>query len=321
METIVYTNNLLTDALSGLSNSPKSLKAKYFYDDEGSRIFEEIMQMPEYYPTRCEREIFNTQASAMVSAIAGNKEEAFELVEFGSGDGSKTRILLNELLKKQYNFTYVPIDISNQAIEALQNNLRSNLPSLKISPRTGDYFEIMHQVNGYSGLKKTALFLGANIGNYMADELDVFLSGLSKFLRRNDKVLIGFDLKKSPVVISAAYNDPHGLTRDFNLNLLKRLNRELGANFDTNRFEHHAEYNPITGYARSFLVSTRAQSVRIASSDTVVSFDKWEPIFMEVSRKFDLKTINGLAKSYGFKVISNFTDSKEYFVDSLWVKS
>ncbi|HAH59318.1 MAG TPA: hypothetical protein DCL86_14325, partial [Bacteroidales bacterium] len=114
---------------------------------------------------------------------------------------------------------------------------------------------------------------------------------------------------------------PHGLTRDFNLNLLRRLNRELGADFSLNHFEHHAEYNPITGYARSFLISTCAQKVKIAASETVISFDKWEPIFMEVSRKFDLKTISSLAKNYGFKIISNFTDSKEYFVDSLWVKS
>ncbi len=321
METIALAGTLLTDTLSGLGNNPKTLKAKYFYDAKGSRIFEQIMQMPEYYPTRCEQEIFTTQATAIVNAIANDTNETFELVELGSGDGIKTSVLLKELMKTKANFTYIPIDISSQAIEALQKNLKSVLPSLKISPQTGDYFEIMHQINGYSGLKKTALFLGANIGNYLADELALFLNGLSNFLHQGDKVLLGFDLKKSPAIIKAAYNDPHGLTRDFNLNLLKRLNCELGADFDLSCFEHHTEYNPITGYARSFLISTRAQKVMIASSNTVVSFDKWEPIFMEVSRKFDLKSISSLAKNYGFKIISNFTDSKEYFVDSLWVKN
>ncbi|MBV2247184.1 MAG: L-histidine N(alpha)-methyltransferase [Lentimicrobium sp.] len=321
METVSLTNTLLTDTLSGLQNNPKTLKAKYFYDDEGSRIFEQIMHMPEYYPTRCEREIFTTQASAIVNAITNSTNEPFELVELGSGDGIKTRVLLKELIKNNSNFTYIPIDISRQAIEALQNNLKSHLPSLTINPLIGDYFKIMHQINGYSGFKKTALFLGANIGNYLADELALFLNALSNFLHRDDKILLGFDLKKSPAVIRKAYDDPHGLTRDFNLNLLRRLNRELGADFSLNHFEHHAEYNPITGYARSFLISICAQKVKIAASETVISFDKWEPIFMEVSRKFDLKTISSLAKNYGFKIISNFTDSKEYFVDSLWVKS
>ncbi|HAH57010.1 MAG TPA: hypothetical protein DCL86_02575, partial [Bacteroidales bacterium] len=137
METVSLTNTLLTDTLSGLQNNPKTLKAKYFYDDEGSRIFEQIMHMPEYYPTRCEREIFTTQASAIVNAITNSTNEPFELVELGSGDGIKTRVLLKELIKNNSNFTYIPIDISRQAIEALQNNLKSHLPSLTINPLIG----------------------------------------------------------------------------------------------------------------------------------------------------------------------------------------
>lgn len=319
METIAHLNTLLADTLSGLRNTPKTLKAKYFYDDEGSRIFERIMKMPEYYPTGCEQEIFTTQATAITKAISNNRQEEFELVELGSGDGSKTRILLSELIKNKQQFTYIPIDISRQANETLQTKLRLALPSLKIKPQTGDFFELMNQLNGNSGLQKTALFLGANIGNYLTDELAVFLNSLSAYLHKGDKALLGFDLKKSPAIIRAAYDDPHGLTRDFNLNLLLRLNRELGADFDTRKFEHYAEYNPITGYARSFLVSTMGQKVQLA--DNVFSFEKWEPIFMEVSRKFDLVTISSLAKNYGFKVVSNFTDSKEYFVDSLWLKT
>ncbi|GAB1403513.1 MAG: L-histidine N(alpha)-methyltransferase [Lentimicrobiaceae bacterium] len=320
MQTLTQTDTLLSDTLAGLGSSPKSLKAKYFYNARGSRIFEQIMQMPEYYPTKCEQEIIANQSTAIINALTNNKDETFELFELGSGDGFKTRILLKALIKTNADITYIPVDISNQAIEALQKNLKRDLPSLNIMPRLGDYFEVLHRINGYSGFKKAVLFLGANIGNYLPDEMDSFLTGLAGFMHKGDTALLGFDLKKSPSVIMAAYDDPHGLTRDFNLNLLRRLNDELKADFNLNRFEHHATYNPISGYAKSYLISSCDQKVKIAVADKVISFEKSEPVFMEVSRKFDLKTIHHLARKYGFKVVADFTDSKKYFLDSVWMK-
>jgi uncharacterized SAM-dependent methyltransferase len=178
----------------------------------------------------------------------------------------------------------------------------------------------MKKLNGYSGVPKVILFLGSNIGNFSDEQLSVFLSQLSAFAHKGDKVMIGFDLKKSPDIIMKAYDDPHGHTRDFNLNLLTRLNRELDADFELNNFEQHTEYSSETGAVKSFLVSKKEQTVHFEVLNKSFNFKQWEPIFMELSRKFDLETIETLATKHGFRVKEHFTDSRNYFVDSLWEK-
>jgi dimethylhistidine N-methyltransferase len=310
---------ILIDTMKGLSANPKYLLPKYFYDDIGSRIFQDIMQMPEYYLTDCEHEIFITQQE-QITDLFGEGVSYFDLIELGSGDGIKTKILLKSLVDNSVYFNYIPVDISHKANSELVKTLNKELPSLTIHAKTGDYFQVFKQLNGYSGLRKIILFLGSNIGNFTDSEISLFLSKLSEYTHKGDKVLIGFDLKKSPDIIMHAYNDPHGHTRNFNLNHLTRLNNELGANFNIKNFEQHTEYNPASGEVKSFLVSKTEQTVTIDALNKKFQFKKWEPVFMELSRKFDLKIIESLAAAYGFNIEQHFSDRRNYFVDSLWIK-
>ncbi len=315
----VQLSPLATDTLKGLSANKKYLLSKYFYDDMGSRIFQDIMHMPEYYLTDCEFEIFKNQKQEIIAAMAKDTVH-FELVELGSGDGLKTKILLNALVSSGFNFKYIPVDISKNANDELETSLAALLPSLEVKPETGDFFKVMNHLNGYSGLHKIIFFLGSNIGNFSDTELDFFFNHLAKYARKGDKVMIGFDLKKSPNIIMNAYNDPHGHTRNFNFNHLARLNRELDANFDLHNFEQYSSYNPHTGIVKSHLISLKNQVVQIETLEREFYFKQWETIFMEISRKFDLETIESLAIKYGFEVENHFVDSQKYFTDSLWVK-
>ncbi|MFO7829234.1 MAG: L-histidine N(alpha)-methyltransferase, partial [Bacteroidales bacterium] len=307
------------DTLKGLSANQKFLLPKYFYDDNGSRIFQDIMQMPEYYLTDCEFEIF-TQYKSEMKDLFVNGNAPFELVELGSGDGLKTKILLSHFVEHQVDFKYVAVDISRQANKNLNKKLKSELPALKTEFKTGDYFKMMNELNHDSYNNKVFLFLGSNIGNFLEDERHQFLNQLSDLIQPNDKLLIGFDLKKPEGIILKAYDDPHGHTRAFNLNHLVRINKELDADFDIESFRHVARYNEQTGETKSFLISTKEQSVYIGALEKNIHFQKDEAIYMELSQKFDLDTIQVLAQKYGFKIEKNFTDRCNYFVDSLWIK-
>lgn len=319
MEQQILISDIAKDTLRGLSANTKFLLSKYFYDDAGSSIFQDIMQMPEYYLTDCEFEIFTTHKKQITEAFQKNVQ-AFDLIELGSGDGLKTKILLQSLVENKVSFHYIPVDISHKANIELVNSLKSELPFLNVNAKTGDYFQEVKKLNGHSGLRKVILFLGSNIGNFTDEEINLFLGQLSNLCHQGDQVLIGFDLKKSPEIIMKAYDDPYGHTRRFNLNHLVRLNRELDANFDLDQFEQHTDYNPMTGEVKSFLVSQTEQTVSVADLEQSFHFKKWEPIFMELSRKFDYETIEKLAKDHGFRVGVQFTDKQNYFVDSLWVK-
>ncbi len=319
MEQKVLLTELANDTLRGLSSNPKYLLSKYFYDDAGSSIFQDIMNMPEYYLTDCEHEIFSSQKEEITHAICDDTL-GFNLVELGSGDGMKTKILLKYLVGKSINFQYTPVDISAKANSELVESLKSELPELNVEAKTGDYFHKLKNLNGHASIPKIVLFLGSNIGNFSDKETDAFLNQLSDYTNSGDKVLIGFDLKKSPKIIMDAYNDPHGHTRRFNLNHLARLNKELEADFKIENFEQHTIYNPKTGEVKSFLVSKKEQIVKIKSLENSFHFKQWEPVFMELSRKFDFETIENLASNHGFKLVKNFTDSRNYFVDSLWIK-
>jgi dimethylhistidine N-methyltransferase len=319
MEQQILISEIATDTFRGLTANSKYLLSKYFYDDAGSTIFQDIMSMPEYYLTDCEFEIFTNNRKQITESFHKGVP-GFDLIELGSGDGLKTKILLQYLLDNSVKFHYIPIDISHKANVDLVNSLKNELPLLNVTAKTGDYFHEVKNLNGYSGLRKVFLFLGSNIGNFSDDEIDRFFSQLSILCKEGDKLLIGFDLKKSPKVIMNAYSDPHGHTSRFNLNHLVRLNKELNANFSTENFEHQAVYDPQTGAAKSFLVSKIKQSVYIADLEQHIHFEKWEPIFMELSRKFDLRTIEKIAEDHGFRVENQFTDQRDYFVNSLWEK-
>lgn len=310
-------NQFADDVLRGLSATPKSLSSKYFYDDEGSRLFQEIMKLPEYYLTGCEFEIFSTQTEEILRAFAkgGN---GFDLVELGAGDGSKTAVLVDHFLKRDADITYSPIDISQEALDALTAKFHSEFPLLRMEAMNGDYFTILDQLRNKNGRRKVLMFLGSNIGNFSRESAVGFFRSLRAVMEQDDLLFVGFDLQKDPHIIAAAYDDPQGVTARFNLNLLTRINRELGGNFDLGKFTHYANYRPIEGSARSFLISRERQSVRIEAIDREFKFGQWEPVFMEISQKYSVEMIEDLAVESGFYIKRNFFDSKKYYCDSLW---
>jgi dimethylhistidine N-methyltransferase len=306
------------DVRKGLSASPKSLSSKYFYDDEGSRIFQEIMKLPEYYLTRCEFEIFRDQAAKIYEAFK-NENAQFDLIELGPGDGSKTAVLIDYFLKQSADFAYLPIDISAEALRILSEDFRTRFPDLIIKEKNGDYFRVLETLKeSQTGRTKIVFFLGSNIGNFRKDESIDFFQRLSAAMSKDDLLFIGFDLQKDPRIILRAYDDPAGVTGSFNLNLLERMNRELDADFAVENFMHYASYHPTDGAARSYLISREKQDVRIGVLGQSFSFEQWEPIYMEISQKYSLAMINELAEKSGFRVIENFFDSKRYYTNSLW---
>jgi len=316
-KTDIQISSFEKDVITGLTSTPKYLSSKYFYDDEGSRIFQQIMQMPEYYLTNCELEIFSKSKQAILESFSPGMEP-FDLIELGAGDGMKTAILLQYFLEQDISFEYMPIDISGEAVNKLMEMMRHKLPELTIHGKTGDYFEMMDDINQYDHHKKILMFLGSNIGNFNLSESISFLQKLNHIMQQDDLLFIGFDLKKEPRLILDAYNDPQGHTAAFNLNLLQRMNDELDADFYLGNFKHREDYNHETGIAKSFLISLKKQTVTINKLNTSILFEAGEKIFMEMSQKYDLPMINDLAANSGFKVAKNFFDSREYFVNSLW---
>lgn len=305
------------DVLEGLSDDPKYLSSKYFYDDEGSRLFQEIMKLPEYYLTRSEREIFRKQTADIFEAFDAAKSE-FDLIELGAGDGTKTSLLVDYFLKENAQFKYVPIDISEEALNFLTEKFNTEFPDLDIQTEQGDYFRTLETFKEKSDRRKIILFLGSNIGNFLEEKALKFFRELREVMNEDDLLFIGFDLHKNPKTIINAYDDSLGVTAKFNLNLLKRINRELGANFDVDEFLHYASYHPIERAARSFLISQKEQTVYIEALDTEFHFKQWEPIFMEVSQKYNLEMIEKLATESGFEVKKNFFDQNRFYTNSLW---
>ena len=317
METTTQVSGLAQSVLQGLSAKSKFLSSRYFYDDEGSKIFQDIMRMPEYYLTDCELEIFETQKQAIYEAFSKD-DHPFDLVELGAGDGMKTKVLLQHILTKISDFNYLPIDISEIAVLNLISELKHEFPNLKTEGKIGDYFQIMEELSHSDNTPRVLLFLGSNIGNFSNREAIEFLHQLRGVMNPADQLFIGFDLKKNPDIILKAYDDPHGHTAAFNLNLLHRINMELNADFNLLNFKHHESYNPKTGTAESFLVSLKPQDVHIGELHMHVHFEAWECIHMEQSQKYDGPMIQSMAEQAGFKIVRNFYDSRQYFANSLW---
>jgi dimethylhistidine N-methyltransferase len=305
------------DVMLGLSQNPKAVSSRYFYDEQGDKIFQQIMNMPEYYLTRSEHEIFSQQRKEICEAFNAFSE-AFNLIEFGAGDGYKTKLLLSYLLENGADFTYYPVDISNHILEELSESLHSELPTLKVKPLNLEYFSALSKLSEMNKRRNVILFLGANIGNFHINEAGTFLQRVNWYSKKGDMFLLGLDLKKDPWIISAAYNDPHGITASFNLNLLDRMNRELGADFDTQQFMHHTFYEAVSGEVRSYLVSLKKQSVYFAALDWKTEFDAFEIIHTEISKKYSITELETLAKEQDFQILEHFTDDKKYFLDTLW---
>ena len=310
-------NQFLENVLKGLKSSPKFLDSKYFYDKKGDELFQEIMRSPEYYPTKSEMEIFTDRKESMADAIL-QSGEIVDFVDFGPGDAVKSIHLLRELHQRKGLEYFFPIDISENIICYLKKTIPEKIPGLKVHGLQGEYLDMLPETLPVSTNKRLIGFLGGNIGNFKFEEMPGFLKKLNAELKPGDLVLIGFDLKKNPYQILAAYNDKEGVTARFNLNLLTRINRELGADFDENSFQHYNSYDPDTGACKSFLFSLKDQQVRLDGH--VFQFEKNETIYMEISQKYSPGQIDEIASQCDFKPVNKFFDKQKWFVDVLWVK-
>ena len=313
-------SNFKNDIDEGLSKSLKTLPSKYFYDTIGDDLFVKIMNLPEYYITKAEFDIFKNQTKSIISALEIKPNQYFELIELGAGDGTKTKELLKVLIAENYNFKYLPIDISTNALNKLEANLNKELPSLKVSQKQGDYFHVLDSLKT-SKHSKVVLFLGSNIGNMEDENAKQFIVNLSNALNTDDKILLGVDLIKSKDIVLPAYNDKSGVTKAFNINLLNRINKELDADFNLKDFSHQPEYTESEGIARSYIVSNKDQEVRIGALNKSFHFKKDERINTEISRKYNDAVLNSIIENSHLKIVSKLLDSKNYFANYILAKS
>ncbi len=304
---------LAEDVRRGLTSHPKRFLPKYFYDELGSQLFEAICLLPEYYLTRAENEILKLYADEIVSAFDGDTT----LLEMGSGSASKTRLVIEALLRKQRELLFIPVDISATALDSSSRILLQSYPQLRIEAYAADYFAGLAELATKPRARTLALFLGSNISNFDPDDALRFLRALRQVLGKGDAVLLGADLKKDKGVLEAAYNDALGVTAAFNLNVLARINRELGGDFDLRSFRHFAFYHEVPGRIEIYIESLRQQTVTIAQLDLEVQFAEHEQIHTENSYKYDLDDIAKLASETGFRRAETWLDSRELFSSNL----
>jgi dimethylhistidine N-methyltransferase len=303
------------DVRVGLSKTNKSINSKYFYDEKGSELFNQITHHSDYYLTDCELEILDSYKNEMADLF---KNEELNLIELGPGEGIKTRLLIDHFLDKKLSFKYFSIDISKKYLNQLIDKFNQELPNLETIALNSDYLNGVKWLSSKSNKPNLLLFLGSSIGNFSAVDTKQFLSLLHDFLHPGDYVLIGFDLLKEIDILLRAYNDSAGLTKAFNMNLLTRMNKILDANFNLNSFYHYGTYNVYSKAMESYLISNKAQIVYIDGLKKSFHFKDFEAIHVESSQKYTLSDVNTIARSSGFKLIKNFRDKKHYFLDSLW---
>jgi L-histidine Nalpha-methyltransferase len=314
-EICISNGTFARDVLEGLTRTPKSLPCKYFYDEEGSRLFQQITDLPEYYLTRCEFEILQNNRRDLAARFAGTR---FNLVELGAGDGRKTRVLLERFLEDGLDFRYVPIDICEAAVRDLIGNLRQCWAHLPCEALTAEYFEGLRWLSERKEQRNLVLFLGSNIGNFSQSGMRVFLRNVREALNEGDLLVIGFDLVKDVPLIEKAYNDSRGITARFNLNLLHRINRELGGDFRADRFRFFSHFDLSSRAVESYLISGRKQVVEIERLNRSFFLAEGEPIHTERSQKYMESEVVRLAQETGFTVIRQMKDQRGYFLDSLW---
>lgn len=315
-KTMPHTAAFLKDTLKGLKASPKYLQSKYFYDERGDVLFQQIMNMDEYYLTDAEMEILSEQSAAIANTICADKGP-FDLIELGAGDATKSVHLLKELMRCKFEFTYLPVDISDHVISDLQATLPGQLPGLDMVGLNGDYLDMLAKGTKHSDRRKVVLFMGANIGNMDISEAKDFCCAVRQHLSKGDMFIVGFDLKKDPHQILSAYDDKDGITSQFNLNLLERINRELSGDFDVSKFEHYACYDPESGACKSYLISLEDQQVHLDGKH-LIEFQKNEHIYMEISQKYALEDIEIMGMECGYTSVKHFYDRNKYLVDAVW---
>jgi dimethylhistidine N-methyltransferase len=308
-------SSLSDDVRRGLTATPKSLPPHHFYDELGSALFDAITRLPEYYVTRAETEVL----AAHADEIAGALGEPVRLIELGAGSGRKTRLLFDAVFRRQKELEYVPIDVDPTILERSARDLLDDYPSLHITAIASDFREPSRALTGVldAGVHNIVLFLGSTIGNLDFEESIAMFRDLRTILRDGDSLFLGADLKKSKSVLEPAYDDALGVTAAFNLNVLQRINRELGANFDLKRFAHRAFFNEECSRIEMHLVSREAQSVHIEAAGLDIRFAAGESIHTENSHKYDVAAIGRMARESGFAMEKHWTDSKQWFADFL----
>ncbi|MGD9487569.1 MAG: L-histidine N(alpha)-methyltransferase [Calditrichaceae bacterium] len=300
-------NEFSKDVAEGLSGAPKRLPSVYFYDKEGSLLFEKICDLPEYYLTRTETEILNEYADEISSKFT----EDIMLVELGSGSSAKTRILIESFIRRFGSVCYYPIDISRTMLENSSKALLKDYPGLEITAVAARYREGLNLLKNYSDRPKLILWLGSSIGNFDHEESVEFLIRLRETITSNDGLIVGADLRKSRNILERAYDDSQGVTAAFNLNILKRINRELNADFNPGTFRHHAHYDEESGRVEMHLISKIDQSVQVGEEK--YSFAEGESIWTESSYKYSLNEFSEIADQAGFAVEKVWMDEETRF--------
>jgi len=291
----VLRDRLASDVRRGLTARPKRLPPKYFYDDRGSELFDAICDLPEYYLTRTEHALLRRVAPAIIAAV-----EPSHLIELGSGASRKTRVLLDALQRSQPRPVYVPIDVSGGMLQQSATALRAAYPRLRVYGLVADFEEGLPPLP--VGRRRLVAYLGSSIGNFEPPADQRLLRAIASRLQPGDALLLGVDLVKATATLEAAYDDAAGLTAEFNRNILRVINRELGADFDPDRFEHVAFYNAEAAQVEMHLRASEAHAVSIPALDLVVSFEAGETIHTECSRKFTRDVVETLLASSGFRL-------------------
>jgi len=293
----------------GFARHPRSIPPMFFYDAEGSRLFEQITELPEYYPTRTETTILTEHAGAILD-LAG---DLTHLVELGSGSATKTRLLLEALDKLRDSVIYTPIDISQAMVMEFSDRLLDDYPSLQIHGLICDYHRALEALRSNPSQGRLFLFLGSSLGNFTPNQSIKLLQDVRSAMSPQDRFLLGLDLKKDPAVLYWAYNDAQGVTAAFNRNLLARINRELGGGFDLDRFQHVAFYDERQGRIEMHLESVESQLVPVKALGRTYTFQKGERIHTENSYKFDSAGIEFMAREAGFSVAGQWHDDQGWF--------
>jgi L-histidine N-alpha-methyltransferase len=302
-------DDFASSVLAGLSARPRRLSCRWLYDERGSRLFERICQQPEYYPTRAELSILRERAGEIASALPAGGA----LVELGSGSALKTRVLIEELIARDGALRYVPVDISRSMLETSSRALLQQYPQLEILGVAAEYRDGLRELRRRVAGPRMVLWLGSNVGNFERPAAAAFLAEVRAGLSAADRLLLGVDLRKDKAVLERAYDDAAGVTADFDLNLLARINRELGGDFDLAGFRHRARYDERRGCVEMHLVSLREQRVRIAALELELDFAAGEDIHTENSYKYSPAEIDALADACGFEVETRWFDAERRF--------
>ena len=305
----IFINNFSEDVKIGLTSESKYLPFVYFYDHIGSQLFEQICELPEYYLTRTETRILETNADNIASQFS----EKTVLVELGSGSSTKTRILIEAFLERQSLAHYTPIDVSHQMLEESSYSLLEAYPDLEINAIAARYNEGIDHLDIKTDQQNLITWLGSSIGNFDRSDVATLLRHIQQIMLPNDRLLVGIDLQKEKTIIENAYNDTQGITAEFNLNLLTHVNRELGGNFDLENFGHKAIYNEEIGRIEMYLISHIDQDAFISELDLEVSFAANETIHTEYSFKYSLDDIDALAEETGLYVQEQWFDTERLF--------